>query len=246
MNKLFRLVFLTLGVAAPVFASLEEASRLKSMYEVEVGSFSTEVNYWQKAQKYLQSISGGLNGSQYVVLVDRNHKIQKGMLVYVDGTRRQFFLIGEFPVSTGNPNRRGFFETPTGFFLNTPKYMSYRALGTKNSKGWRGLGAKGSRVWDFGWQETKTKKGEPYQIRLLLHATDPEHGEPRLSKIDSKGCVRVSGKVNRFLDRYGILDALYEADRNLRVKAALRKDRAPAPNAGKYMVVWDSEIFEKG
>jgi len=118
--------------------------------------------------------------------------------------------------------------------------MSYRALGTKNSKGWRGLGAKGSRVWDFGWRDTPLKGGHIVQIRLLLHATDPDFGEPRLGKVDSKGCVRITAKLNRFLDSRGILDRKYELSH--KAKYVLRRDRQPVQFAGSYILVGDSRI----
>ncbi len=83
------------------------------------------------------------------------------------------------------------------------------------------------------------------QMRLLMHATDPDHGEPRLGGPDSKGCVRISAAANAFLDRRGILDRHYEAlagaetDRDLWL---LRADRDVTPHSGSYLVVGDSSM----
>ena len=127
-----------------------------------------------------------------------------------------------------------------GKFENTVKNFGYRALGTKNDKGWKGLGEKGSRIWDFGWQKTEYKNGGK-QIRLLIHATDPIYGEKRLGKRDSKGCIRISAKLNKFLDHYGVLDDDYEKNRNMkRASWLLRNDRKPIAFAGKYLIVGDS------
>ena len=149
-------------------------------------------------------------------------------------------IIGADKVSTGNPKRKGHFQTPAGIFANTVSNFSYRAEGTKNKKGWRGLGAKGSRVWDFGWQDTSHVDGKR-SIRLLMHATDPENGEKHLGKIDSKGCIRISAKMNQFLDQFGILDADYEAQLGKKKSQwILRKDRMPVNYAGKYLLVGES------
>jgi hypothetical protein len=179
-----------------------------------------------------------IDSSQYLLFVDRNPSVQVAVLLFVNLSNDCLVFVGADKVSTGNPDRRGHFVTPLGFIENSPQNMSYRALGTKNSKGWRGLGAKGSRVWDFGRAETRTKKGDPYFIRLLLHATDPDHGEPRLGRVDSKGCVRISAKLNRFLDYFGVLDAKYENEK--RASYALLPKREPTPFPGRFILVGDS------
>jgi hypothetical protein len=101
------------------------------------------------------------------------------------------------------------------------------------------------RVWDFGWQ-TATKgwraDGEQGDIRLLMHATDPDYLEQRLGRPASQGCVRVPSAMNRFLDVHGVLDADYElaARDDIRVRSILRREREPSPLAGNAMVVVDS------
>lgn len=178
--------------------------------------------------------------SQFFHYIDRNPAKQMGILVWYDSVIKKVSIIGADKVSTGNPKRKGHFQTPVGVFANTVSSFSYRAEGTKNKRGWRGLGAKGSRVWDFGWQNTVHSDGIR-SIRLLMHATDPENGEVRLGKVDSKGCIRISAKMNQFLDQFGILDADYEArTQEKRIQWILRKDRIPVNYAGKYLLIGES------
>jgi hypothetical protein len=178
--------------------------------------------------------------SQFFQYTDRNPERQIGAVVWYDGATGKACVIGADKLSTGSPKRKGHFETPVGAFMNTVSNLSYRAEGTKNKKGWRGLGAKGSRVWDFGWQNTVHTDGIR-SIRLLMHATDPQFGESRLGKVDSKGCVRISAKMNKFLDQFGILDADYEKQiNNKSVSWILKKDRTPIHYAGKYLLVGES------
>ncbi len=75
-----------------------------------------------------------------------------------------------------------------------------------------------------------------------MHATDPAYLEQRLGHPASKGCVRIPDAMNRFLDRYGILDADYElaAQLDRRFAALLLPDRNPTPLAGNLLVVIDS------
>lgn len=180
--------------------------------------------------------------SQYFVYVDRNPIRQIVFIFFFDLFSKNIELIGVDKVSTGNPKRKGHFLTPTGIFENTVKNFGYRALGTRNDKGWKGLGEKGSRVWDFGWQKTEYKK-KKREIRLLLHATDPVYGEKRLGKIDSKGCVRISAKLNKFLDQYGILDEDYYKSHLNAVRWLLKLDQ-PVAFAGKYLLIGDSSNFK--
>lgn len=239
------LLLLFMWLPAVKASGPEEVERLKAAFEEEVGRAVPDDAYRGMAEyEILRLASGNADFSkpQYAVFVDRNPVSQVGSVAYVDLASKRVVIIGVFSVSTGNPHRRGFFETPVGVFKNSPENMNYRALGTKNSKGWRGLGAKNSRVWDFGWQETKLPSGSPYQIRLLMHATDPGFGEPRLGKVDSKGCVRIPAKVNAFLDRHGIIDFLYE-NGAARAKSVLLRDRNPSQFAGEYLIVGDSRLL---
>lgn len=183
--------------------------------------------------------------SQYFVYVDRNPNAQFITVGFYDAERKQIEFLGTDLISSGNIEKGGdYFETPTGIFENLVDNFSYRALGTPNQDGWRGLGAKDSRVWDFGDQKgfKKYKNGNTVsQMRLLMHSTDPDKGEPRLGRIDSKGCVRISHGLNGFLDTYAILDRNYEQWVKTKPDSwLLRKDRKPVSYPGKYLIIGDS------
>ncbi len=224
--------------------NISEVQKLQTEFEKNVG-FKIMLE-----EDYLKSVLGDAvrkildikeNGqSQYFIYVDRNPEKQIILVCFFDLALKNITVIGADKISTGSQKRRGHFITPVGVFANTINNIGYRALGTKNDVGWRGLGAKGSRVWDFGWQKTP-KDNRKVEIRLLLHATDPDFGEPRLGKVDSKGCVRISGKLNKFLDHFGLLDQEYEINKNKKSIAwLLKSDRESMAFAGKYMLVGDS------
>jgi len=187
--------------------------------------------------------------SQYFVYVDRNPDRQLIFLGYYDATAARAELVGGDLVSTGLLRRgQDSFLTPTGVFEHLPDNFGFRAQGTKNRQGWRGFGSKGSRVWDFGFQQSPREFRQGVyesQMRLLMHATDPDQGEPRLGRMDSKGCVRVSSDMNRFLDRRSILDRHYE-----RLAAEkpdmwlLAPDRIPVSAPGSFLVVGDTSAAE--
>jgi hypothetical protein len=228
----------------------KEAARLKTVFYQTVG-VKTKI-YDRVDDKYLERMCQDAlerlreieaSQDQYFVYVDRNPQKQLGFVCFFDSKNKQIIVIGKDLVSTGNPKRgKDYFLTPVGVFQNTLDNFGYRALGTKNKKGWRGLGRKGARVWDFGWQETsKTIKAkDKILIRLLMHATDPDFGEPRLGRVDSKGCVRISAQLNDFLDKFGILDKEYEDHYHKGVQWLLRKDRQAVCCAGKYLIIGDS------
>ena len=78
-------------------------------------------------------------------------------------------------------------------------------------------------------------------MRLLMHSTDPDKGEPRLGRIDSKGCIRISPGLNHFLDSFAILDEHYEEWAKAKPDSwLLKKDRQPVAFPGKYLIVGDS------
>lgn len=154
-------------------------------------------------------------------------------------------VIGGGKVSTGQAGRHAYFITPTGVFRHTADILDYRALGTLNENGIRGLGVKGMRVWDLGWQMADkgwTGDHEQGEIRLLLHATDPDYLEQRLGRPASKGCVRIAAAMNRFLDLHGVLDADYEraARDDARFRALLLPERRPTMLSGDALVIVDS------
>ncbi|MDD4930289.1 MAG: L,D-transpeptidase [Gallionella sp.] len=152
-------------------------------------------------------------------------------------------LIGASPVSSGKPGKFDYFLTPEGVFAHTLDNQDYRAEGTFNKLGIRGFGIKGRRVFDFGWvlAERGWGGGGYSEIRLLIHATDPDRLELRLGLPMSKGCVRIPATLNTFLDRYGVLDGDYEQARaNGKNLWVLRSDRLPTPWPGRYLVIIDS------
>jgi len=201
------------------------------------------------AQTRLVPALGDNPTDQYFVYVDRNPSRQLIFLGFYDAAKATVALVGGDLVSTGLLRRgQDSFLTPTGVFEHLPDNFGYRAQGTKNQNGWRGLGGKGSRVWDFGYQQSPREFRQGVyesQMRLLMHATDPDQGEPRLGRMDSKGCVRVSSDMNRFLDRRSILDRHYE-----RLAAEkpgtwlLAPDRIPVSAPGSFLVVGDTSAAE--
>lgn len=180
--------------------------------------------------------------AQYVVVVDRNPNVQALLLMW-RSAEGDWQLAGASPVSTGRPGTYDHFQTPLGVFEHTPDNMDYRAEGTYNENGIRGYGEQGMRVFDYGWQQVPKGWGDHavIQMRLQMHATDPDLLEQRVGTIQSKGCVRIPASLNRFIDHYGLLDAAYEerAEGGQRI-AVLRPDREPVDDAGRYMVVVDS------
>jgi hypothetical protein len=167
-----------------------------------------------------------------LVVVDRNRDIQQMRIALArpDGGMGKPRRHESIDRQTG---RRDYYLTPTGVFLHTDLILDWRAEGTFNAQHIRGLGFKGMRVWDLGWQRA-TKglgKGEERDVRLLLHATDPDYLEKRLGRPASKGCIRIPAAMNRFLDLHGILDADYElaAKHDPRFEALLLADRTPTP-----------------
>lgn len=223
----------------------EEVQKMRAIFNETVGcEVAANTDYLnqlsQDAARTFLSLGEKAKLSQYFLYVDRNPNEQIAFVGFFNATDGNVVIIGLDKISSGDEKRKGFFITPIGVFKNSPDFIGYRALGTKNAKGWRGLGAKGSRVWDFGWQKT-IKNAKERMIRLLLHATDPVFGEKRLGKIDSKGCIRISGKLNRFLDHYGLLDKEYEEQKeNKRILWVLKANRELVLFAGQYLLVGDS------
>lgn len=216
----------------------EFIKRIGNTVEVEQDYY---YKIFQDALRRLLAVD--INENQYFLYVDRNPERQLIFVCFFGKENKKIIEIGRDKISTGNPQRKGdYFFTPTGIFRNTVENPNYRALGTKNEQGWRGLGEKGSRVWDFGWQRSYkivNNKKIFIDIRLLMHATDPDFGEQRLGEPDSKGCLRISGNLNKFLDHFGIIDRDYEKLNHW----LLKKDREPVFYQGEYLLVGDSSEF---
>lgn len=180
---------------------------------------------------------------QFVLLVDRSPFVQAALLFW-GSQRGSWALVGAVPVSTGKPGSVEHFATPVGVYEHSLDNMDFRAEGTYNALHIRGYGAKGARVFDFGWVTAPKGWGDHdfSVMRLQLHATDPDVLEPRLGTPQSKGCIRISGAFNRFLDAHGVLDAAY--DEGLAEGGrfwVLRPDRTSTPWAGRWLVVVDSD-----
>jgi hypothetical protein len=152
-------------------------------------------------------------------------------------------LIGASAISTGKVGIYNHFLTPLGVFPYTLDNPDFRAEDTLNENHIRGYGRRGMRVYDFGWQQAQRGwgTGAVSQMRLQMHATDPNVLEARLGNVASEGCIHIPATLNVFLDMPGLLEAAYErasTDRsNLWV---LKPDRQTITEPGQYMVIVDS------
>jgi hypothetical protein len=210
---------------------------------VIVDNAQSERGWIARTQAAVTASAEMIDRPQLLVVVDRNPDVQQMRIVLArpDGA---WGSLGGAKVSTGQAGRFDYYLTPAGVFLHTDAIVDWRAEGTFNAQHIRGLELKGMRVWDFGWQRATKGWGtrDEGDIRLLLHATDPDYLERRLGLPASKGCVRIPAAMNRFLDRHGILDADYEraAKDDPRFEALLLPDRTPTPLAGNALVIVDS------
>lgn len=177
--------------------------------------------------------------AQYLLVVDRHPYVQAALLFW-RSQRGEYRWIGASPVSTGMPGSFDHFETPLGVFDHSLANPDFRAEGTFNENGIRGYGAKGMRVFDFGWQKVPKGwgDGKVIEMRLQMHATDPDALERRLGSAQSKGCIRIPASLNRLLDHYGVLDADYEQAQHRGEKPwVLEEPREAVPDPGRYLVV---------
>ncbi|MEO9190611.1 MAG: L,D-transpeptidase family protein [Acetobacteraceae bacterium] len=241
--------FAPLPPALPPDAAAAEAVRLRAALAREVHGLlrqtpSEEHRFIGLAQAMLASHHVVIDRAQILVVVDRDPHVQQLALVLAQPDA-PWEVLGGTHVSTGQPNRHGYYITPTGVFTHDSSILDYRALGTYNENHIRGLGVKGMRVWDFGWQSASKgwlHTGETGDMRLLMHATDPTYLAQRIGRPASEGCVRIPADMNHFLDRHGLLDADYErtATYDVAYRAILPANRAPTPLAGDKLVIVDS------
>jgi lipoprotein-anchoring transpeptidase ErfK/SrfK len=227
-----------------------EARALTAAMRQQVSRFSTyspaiRARFVALARQAVEEAGTVIDRPQLLMVVDRNPRVQAlcFVLAYPDDTPWE--ALGGTPVSTGQGGRKYYYITPTGVFINSADRLGYRAEGTKNEHGIRGIGAKGMRVWDLGWHNAEKgwrTDGATGDIRLEIHATDPDFLERRLGHPASEGCVRIPATLNKFMDEHGLLDALYEqaASYDGRFRALLPKGRTPSPIAGDALVVVDS------
>jgi len=230
-------------------AARREAARLTGLMRTDIPFFTmftpaARDRWLALAHQQVEQTNTIIDRAQIVMVVDRNPLVQRVCFVLAL-PNGDWSVIGGTRVSTGQSGRKYYYITPTGVFENGVDRLGYRAEGTKNENGIRGIGAKGMRVWDMGWQwATKgwLPSHEKGEIRLEIHATDPDFLESRLGRPASEGCIRVPAKLNVFMDHYGILDAEYEqaASYDIRFRALLPKNRQPTSIAGDLVVVVDS------
>jgi hypothetical protein len=251
VRRLFATLILvgSLGLPSPATPAPDPAAELKQRFEGEVDRrlvvpVDVQARYAQRLTDALALAGHGRLALQVVALVDRSVNVQALMLYLLDAQGVPDF-IGATSVSTGSAGRVDHFLTPLGVFAHTPAHPDFRAEGTFNENGIRGYGERGLRVFDFGWVDGERTWGEGGRspMRLQMHATDPTVLEPRLGRADSKGCIRIPATLNRFIDRYGLLDADYEGAfaHGERPWLPLR-DRSPVPWPGRYLVVIDSAV----
>lgn len=211
--------------------------------------------------RYLALLQRALDGAgltdlppQHLLLVDRSPQVQMlAVLLRAPDAAGAvtWHWIGATPVSTGRVGSFDHFRTPLGVFAHTLANPDFRAEGTFNENGIRGYGAKGMRVFDFGWAQAERGWGGGGlgQMRLQMHATDPDQLEQRLGRADSKGCVRIPAALNQWLDRHAVLDADYlqamASGHPGKAAWVLRADREPLPWPGRWLVIVDSGATER-
>lgn len=198
--------------------------------------------YAGRLQGALDAAGTVLPSAQFVLLIDRHPQVQAALL-YWGAPAQGWQWVGAAPVSTGKPGLFEHFETPLGVFDHHLGNPDFRAEGTKNEFGFRGYGRKGLRVYDLGWVWAQRGWGARTMgwMRLQVHATDPELGEPFLGSARSAGCVRIPATLNDFLDRHAVLDADYaRALAQGQSLWVLRPDRTPTATPGRRVVVVDS------
>jgi hypothetical protein len=251
-----RMAITAMGLALAVLALPARASGpdpdLSAVYRTEVDKQldipPPEVKRYSQMAEASLALAGKLPMlAQYVLLVDRSPQVQALLLYWRDATG-DYRLVGASPVSTGRPGSYDYFMTPVGVFEHSRANPDFRAEGTRNAKGIRGYGVKGMRVFDFGWQQAAKGWGnhEVITMRLQMHATDPTLLEQRLGSVQSKGCVRIAASLNRLLDHYGVLDADYEgAQEHGHAPWVLQPKREPIADAGRYLVIVDSESAQR-
>lgn len=243
---------LLMAAAAQAQAVRQYAYSPEDMRDIYVSSVDKRMDmpvevvhdYAQRARNALNAAGLTKLAPQYLLLVDRNPNVQAILLLWKPESGLPQ-LIGASPVSTGKPGRFDYFETPLGVFDHSMVNPDFRAEGTKNENGIRGYGAKGMRVYDFGWQQAPRGWGDRgvSTMRLQLHATDPEHLEPRLGTAQSKGCIRVPASFNKLIDHYGLLDADYlSAAQSGGHLWVLDPERTPVAWPGRYMIVVESSL----
>ena len=230
-----------------------EAAALRTAMSREVGHVlqpSAQVVADTAARAAIMLAAGNqqIDKPQLLIVVDRNPAVQMMTLMLArPGSAEEWRALGSAHVSTGQAKRKDYYVTPLGAFAHTDAILDFRAAGTRNEHHVRGLGTAGMRVWDFGWQWALKgwhTDGAGGDIRLQMHATDPDLLERKLGHPASEGCVRLSSTLNRFLDRHGVLDTDYEraAATDGRYANLLLPGRTPTKLAGRLLIVIDTSL----
>jgi hypothetical protein len=241
-------------VSSPVIdkSIIQESDRLSRLMYQQVPnkgiiiSAESDKRWIDLARQQLMEKGEHITSPQLVVLVDRNTKVQE-MRLALAVNDNVWFIIGGTKVSTGTTGHFDKYITPLGIYHHTADILDFRAAGTKNENGIRGYGARGMRIWDLGWFNAVKgwrHDGETGEIRLQMHATDPDILEPKMGTPASAGCIRIPAALNRFLDLNGVIDADYEraAIIDARYQDILLRDRTPSPLAGNMIIVVDSSV----
>ena len=241
-------------IASPVVdgSIIQESNRLSNLMNKQVPtkgiirSSALDQRWINLAHQQLVERDEHIASPQLVVLVDRNSKVQE-MRIALAVNDNTWIIIGGTKVSTGKVGQFDKYITPLGVYHHTADILDFRAEGTKNENGIRGYGARGMRIWDLGWFNAVKgwrRDGETGEIRLQMHATDPDILEPRMGTPASAGCIRIPTALNRFLDLNGVIDADYEraAVTDVRYEGLLLRDRTPSSLAGNMIIVVDSGV----
>jgi hypothetical protein len=228
-------------ILAPVYA--QRVDRRLNLPETEQRAYAEMLAKDLAGQDSPETSEETTASAQYLMIVDRNRFVQAAMIYWMSPDRT-FHFIGASPVSTGRPGSFDHFVTPTGVFEHTIDNLDFRSEGTRNEFGIRGYGRKGLRVYDFGWQAAQKGwgGGGESEMRLQMHATDPDQLAKRLGTPQSKGCIRIPATLNAFIDHYGILDGDYEKAMAEGITFwVLPETREPTPWSGRFLVVVDTE-----
>jgi len=250
VSRRFLFAAILCPLSAYVDIETEDCTSLARIYEHQVDRRLNVPENEQRAYaellaKNLKAV--GSNQAQYSVIVDRNKFVQAAM-IYWTSSDGIFHFIGASPVSTGKPGQFDHFVTPTGIFEHTTDNLDFLSQGTPNEFGIRGYGRKGMRVYDFGWQTAQRgwAEGGSGEMRLQMHATDPDSLEKRLGTPQSKGCIRIPATLNAFIDHYGILDGDYDQAMTAGTTFwVLAKTREATPWSGRFLVVVDTGRTER-
>jgi hypothetical protein len=248
LSGLLAILVMTPSLASTPTTPADMTARFRAEVEKRLEVPVADIRlYGRLAEAALAHSGTALTGPQYMAVVDRDPNVQ-ALFVLWRSAGGEYVAIGASPVSTGRPGSFDHFETPLGVFAHTLDNLDFRAEGTRNENGIRGYGAKGMRVYDFGWQWVPRGWGDGAvsQMRLQMHATDPDLLEPRLGSAQSKGCVRIPASLNRLIDHYGLLDADYEQGvRQGRNLWMLDPQREPVSEPGRYLIVVESARQER-